>query len=359
MQKEIIVNGYSLDEEQIKPVLENEKYSLIIASAGSGKTLTLIGKIKYLLENNIYTKDEICCISFTNEATNNLKNNIIKNCNTEVSTYTFHKLALKILSLANINYEISNPNLLNEIIDEFFLSKCFGNTKLQSIIYNKFHKYIHNDKNWGVILTSKELQAYKKTIITFINLMKSNNYNKESFESFFKTKKFKNTLTIIYAIYTIYETEKASTNKIDFDDMMINATKIIKEGKITLPYKLIIIDEFQDTSLCRFNLINEIIKMNNASLTVVGDDFQSIYRFSGCDLNLFLNFTNYYKEAKIYKLENTYRNSIELITTAGKFIQKNKKQVRKNLKSPKSLENPILITPLVSYVLHVIIEIRV
>ena len=343
-ENKIIINGYALDDEQLKPVIENQKYSLIIAGAGSGKTLTLIGKIKYLLENNIYKKDEICCISFTNEATNNLRNNIIKNCKVEVPTYTFHKLALEILQQENIEYKISSPTLLNEIIDEFFSSKCFGNNTLQKIIYKKFHKYILSEKNWNKIISSKELNSYKKTIITFINLMKSNNYNKKDFNKFFLNKKFKKTLIIIYAIYTIYENEKESNNKIDFDDMMIEATKIVKKGNIHLPFKLIIIDEFQDTSLLRLNLINEIIKINNASLTVVGDDYQSIYKFSGCDLDLFLNFKNYYKEAKIYKLENTYRNSQELINTAGSFIEKNKRQVRKNLKSPKNLAKPIIIT---------------
>ena len=343
-ENKIQVNGYFLDSEQLLPVIENEKYSLIIAGAGSGKTLTLIGKIKYLLQNNIYNKDEICCISFTNEATNNLKNNIIKNCGVEVPTYTFHKLALKILSDANFSYQISNPNTLNLIIDEFFLSKCFGNLNLQRVVFKVFRKYIHSDKNWIKIVNSKELIKYKKTIVTFINLMKSNNYTKEDFQYFFKSRKFKNTLVVIYAIYTIYENEKISSERIDFDDMMIKATKILVERKVSLPFKLIIIDEFQDTSLCRFNLINEIIKMNDASLTVVGDDFQSIYRFSGCDLDLFLNFNSYYKDAKIYKLEKTYRNSLELINVAGDFIQKNKRQVSKNLTSPKSLVNPIIIT---------------
>ena len=93
----IIVNNYELDEEQLKPVLENAKYSLIIAGAGSGKTLTLIGKIKYMLDNQLIKPEEICTISFTNEATNNLKQNIFKNCHVDVPTFTFHKLALDIL----------------------------------------------------------------------------------------------------------------------------------------------------------------------------------------------------------------------------------------------------------------------
>jgi len=342
--KEIIVNGYALDSEQLKPATENEKYSLIIAGAGSGKTLTLIGKIKYLIENKIYKPEEICCISFTNEATDNLKNNIIKNCNTEVPTYTFHKLALKILEIVSYNFKISSSNLLDETINEFFLSKCFGNINLQNIIYKKFSKFsFKNEKTWNKILSKKDLITYKKTIKTFINLMQSNGYDKSSFNNFFNNKKLKNTLIIIYCIYIIYSTEKESSNIIDFDDMIILSTKIMKEQNVNLPFKLIIIDEFQDTSLARFNLIREIIKKNNASLCVVGDDFQSIYHFSGCDLDLFLNFKKYYKDAKIYKLEQTYRNSQELIDIGGHFITKNPYQVKKKLVSPKHLSNPIKI----------------
>lgn len=340
----INVNGYYLDEEQMKPILENPKYSIIIAGAGSGKSLTLIGKIKYLLDNNIYKSNEICCISFTNEATNSLEKSISKNCKVNVECYTFHKLALKILKSSNKKYSIANPNLLNEIIDEFFKSKCFENAYLQNLIYKIFHIYLFkNDKKWNSITNSKESEKLKRTISTFINLMKSNGYEKNEFINFFKNKRFKKLLIIIYTIYTIYETEKESLGLIDFDDMMTKSKEALQLNKKILPFKLIIIDEFQDTSMCRFNLINEIIKRNNASLCVVGDDYQSIYNFSGCDLNLFLHFKNYYKEARVYKLEKTYRNSQELIKVSGKFIMKNPSQIKKNLISDKHLNNPIII----------------
>ena len=90
-------------------------------------------------------------------------------------------------------------------------------------------------------------------------------------------------------------------------------------------------------------MVNEIIKNTNAKLLVVGDDFQSIYRFSGCNLNVFLNFTNYYPDAQILPIINTYRNPQELIDIAGKFIMKNKKQIKKELHSNKHLSNPITI----------------
>ena len=121
------------------------------------------------------------------------------------------------------------------------------------------------------------------------------------------------------------------------------ATNTLTEKNISLPYKMIIIDEFQDTSIVRFNLIKKIVAQNDASLCVVGDDYQSIYHFSGCDLELFLNFTKMYKDAKLYFLNSTYRNSNELIKTLGDFIMKNNNQIKKTLKSNKTYKKPIKI----------------
>ncbi len=343
MQK-INVNGYDLDKEQLACIIENKKYSIIIAGAGSGKTLTLIGKIKYLLEKNILKPEEICCISFTNEAVTNLKQNVLNNCQTVIPIFTFHKLALKILEKANQSYTIASPTLLEDVISEFFETMCFGNKTLQKIIFKKFSfTLFKNEKTWKKILISKDFLNYKKTIQMFIALMKSNYPNFKDFKHFFKFPKYQDSLLIIYAIYTIYESEKESTESIDFDDMMKKAKEALKRNKYLLPYKFIMIDEFQDTSLSRFQLIEEIVKQNNASLCVVGDDYQSIYHFSGCDLHLFLHFKDYYKDAKIYKLQKTYRNSNELIKIAGNFILKNPYQLKKELVSNKNLEKPIIL----------------
>ena len=342
MQK-IKVNGYTLDEEQTKPIIENPKYSIIIAGAGSGKTLTLVGKIKFLLENNIYKENEILCLSFTNEATTNLKNSILKNTGKEIDTLTFHKLALKILSLANLNYGIVSDDYLSYIVDELFQSYFFGNDLLKDAFLKHNNIYFFKEKRLKELLESNDINKLKKTIITFINLFANNNKDKYAFYEFIKTTKKKHLLQIIYAIYTIYLSEKESTGQIDFDDMIKLATNILTEKTISLPYKMIIIDEFQDTSIVRFNLIKKIVAQNDASLCVVGDDYQSIYHFSGCDLELFLNFTKMYKDAKLYFLNSTYRNSNELIKTLGNFIMKNNSQIKKTLKSNKTYKKPIKI----------------
>ena len=128
---------------------------------------------------------------------------------------------------------------------------------------------------------------------------------------------------------------------LDFDMMINYATEIVKEKVVNLKYKFIIIDEFQDTSLLRFNLIKSIVDNYNSKLCVVGDDYQSIYRFQGCNLDLFINFKKFYPNVKIFYLSNTYRNSQELLDVASFFINKNPNQIKKNLVSFKHLDNPV------------------
>ena len=327
------INGYSLDKEQRIAIITDECANLIVAGAGSGKSLTMVGKIRYLIERKNIKEDEILCISFTRDASENLEKNIKKNYNYNIKVYTFHKLSLEILK--NKKYNISNTNTLNYIIDEYFYMMEFNS-------YMKFKiKKVLNmiDTPYKYILKSKELITLKRLIVTFINLFKTNNYD---IKYFLKIKKYKDLIRIIIDIYLLYEEELRSTNSIDFNDMIILATSYIKSNKIN-NYKYIIVDEYQDTSYIRYLLLKEIIKNTGAKIICVGDDYQSIYRFNGCNLDMFLNFKKYFGYTKILKINNTYRNSQELINVAGSFIMKNKRQLYKKLKSNKSIKKPIKI----------------
>ena len=338
MKEDIIVNNYYLDEEQKKPILENPQYSLIVAGAGSGKTLTLIGKLKYMLQNNLIKPYEVCPISFTNEAVLNMHHNILKNCQVNIPTYTFHKLALMIIN--DLDFIIANDNLKDEVINNFFKKDYEENEHTRKSVYALLKIYGPFKK---IRYQNKNLKSLKKVIRQFLDLYSSNVMKKDDWINFFKASKKHHLLIILYAIYNSYEKEKSLNGMIDFDDMIRLAIKKIKNDHPKLPYKLFLIDEFQDTSLLRFNLIRELVKLNKASLCVCGDDYQSIYHFSGSDINLFLNFKKYYPKAKIYKLEMTYRNSQELVDIAGNFILKNPYQINKHLKSNKHLDYPVYI----------------
>ncbi len=328
------VNGISLDVEQRIAIITDASANLVIAGAGSGKSLTIVGKIRYLIELKDIKVDEILCITFTKAAAINLENSIKKNYNYNIKVYTFHSLAFELLK--EYNFKISNSNLLNYIVDEYFYSIIKNNNNMIVKLKKILGK---NDMSYEDLLESNELYALKKLIITFINLFKTNNYNLKYFLKFHHNK---NLISIIIDIYYLYEEELKSTNSIDFNDM-IKLASIYVDTHFIKKYKYIIVDEYQDTSYIRYLLIKKIIKKTGAKIMCVGDDYQSIYRFSGCDIGMFLNFKNYFKGAKILKLCNTYRNSQELINVAGGFIMKNNRQIYKNLKSNKSLLKPIKI----------------
>lgn len=237
------------------------------------------------------------------------------------------------------NYSIISDNYLSYIIEEYFNSYI----KYDKKRVRTFKDIFFSESNFNKLTQRKEFNTLKRTIETFIHLAKSNNLSDKDLlniynRTFFNEKK---TMKMILEILTVYKRELEASGSIDFDDMISLAQDKVMTGDI--PYKFIIIDEFQDTSLVRFNLIKEIINKNNAKVFVVGDDWQSIYRFSGCNLDLFINFNKFFEDTKYFYLKYTYRNSNELINASASFVMKNKHQLKKNIVSNKNLDKPIKI----------------
>ena len=128
---------------------------------------------------------------------------------------------------------------------------------------------------------------------------------------------------------------------------MINkSARLLKEKKEVseqINFKYIIVDEYQDISRQRFDLVGALHDVTSAKIIAVGDDWQSIYAFSGSDITLFTKFSEMMGYAECLKITKTYRNSQEVIDIAGNFIQKNKTQIKKTLKSPKTIKDPVII----------------
>ena len=313
-----------MNEKQLEAVKSLEN-TLVVAGAGSGKTFTIVNKIKYLLDNNIYKENELLVISFTNESVNDLKRKIDYN----LDIMTFHKLAITLIN--NPDMKISNEYYLKYIINEYFNS------------YGKYNK--KQNKLIKRILQEMDIDNLKKLIFTFINLYKSNYNDINYLLNLYQKSHFINKIyfKIILEIYHIYNQEIESSNLYDFNDMIKIATNNINNNIIKTNYKYIIIDEFQDTSLNRFKLIDAIMKQNNAKIFVVGDDYQSIYRFSGCNLDIFLNFNKLVINLNIINLDYNYRNPKEIIDVANSFIMKNKNQIKKETICLKNINKPIKI----------------
>jgi DNA helicase IV len=204
-----------------------------------------------------------------------------------------------------------------------------------------FNKITDNDERFGEELI--------KLIQSFINLSKSRELSSNSLSILYSDKsKAKNDfmlerqklfLQFVLPILAKYDGTLKEKNEIDFNDMINQATDVIKNNKPEYKYQYIIIDEYQDISIARYNLIKEIRDLTGARLVCVGDDWQSIYRFAGSDISLFSNFENYVGKNETLLIEQTYRNTQSLIDITSKFIQKNPKQIKKN---PKSNKKPLV-----------------
>lgn len=209
---------------------------------------------------------------------------------------------------------------------------------------------------YRILLENKTIKEWEDFIVllkTFIELFKGNNYDETKFKEFYdyvgglkdsfskdRTIAF---LKIVEEIYNDYEAYLLKIKKIDFNDMINKASDCIVKNGLDLPYKYIIVDEYQDTSFTRYNFLRNICDSIGAKIMVVGDDWQSIYSFSGCDVNIFTKFDNFFDVCETRYIEKTYRNSQQLIDASSNFVMKNPDQTRKELKSSKSLECPIKI----------------
>ena len=228
----------------------------------------------------------------------------------------------------------STPNLLEDLKKLLIENNIILNPKSDKEIYSK------------LVDTNKDTY-YARFIIfcmQFIQSFKIKGYEKKDFK-YIKTLNSDDRtimfLDFIENLYDYYQEQLVINNYIDFEDMINNAYKRLND--IKLNYKYIIIDEYQDISIQRFNLAKKISEVSSAKIIAVGDDWQSIFAFAGSEINLFTDFKNLMGYAEELKITNTYRNSQQLIDVAGKFVMKNQKQIIKKLNSPKSINDPVIV----------------
>ena len=527
-----IDDNIKLDEEQSKAILADEKYSLIIAGAGTGKTTTMASKVKYLVEKKNIQPERILVMSYTRKATQELKSRIIDDFNIPAHVTTFHSLGYEYIKeiFKDRKCIILDRNKKQEIFLNYFKELFKDKTKIEEIINNFeviknmnsfiFSKYfLNNYKNFTTYdeliddyvnqkLLEAQKEGYDNHVRSWIErqLLKEENiisikgdfvksageaiianflykhgfdylyeevydelmdnrsvykpdftieyggekiyieyfglddgeynkirekkieYHKEHKNKFIELNKLPlskiieilneklkelnveyqdrsskeiyehilrlNPLSQVYPfsnfLYDCIKYRKSSPYRddkelinnyinslsglekenvkvqakyindfyiyyskqlyggenyyFDFDDLLYYSVKYIE--KLTIDTKLrfdyIIIDEYQDISNIKYELTYKTAQRNNARVYAVGDDWQSIYSFSGSRIEYIYNFKQYFKGAKILSITKTYRNSQELINYSGEFVMRNANQIKKNLISEKHIDNPII-----------------
>lgn len=288
--------------------------------------------------------------------------------NDKISVTNLEEIAIiNLLNLTKIKfkYKIINFNNIiskfilyieNEIVVINYLNK-YKRKKIKRNIYNivKDNDVIFNIRKIleinGVfkydIIENNEIEYIKflNMCCSFINSYKVNNTNEIFFSSLIKkyeaNYQISLFLDVIFNAYKYYTYHNKINHILDFNDIINEAIEKLEKKEFT-KYKYVIIDEFQDISKNRLEIIKCLSKYKT-NIIACGDDWQAIFGFAGSDVNLFINFPKIIKNCEILKITNTYRNSKQLIDISGNFIMKNNYQLKKELMSKKSLDKPIII----------------
>jgi len=232
-----------------------------------------------------------------------------------------------------------------KLIESFYYEKTEGNflilLKSKLLAEGVILHPVNNETLWEVITRDNKsiLDGLSQLIGTIINLIKSNAYEWEyvvrKSHEIVSYAKYKNLLLleIIHPIYSAYCKVLIDNHEIDFNDMINQATQYIQCSKYKHPYKYVIVDEYQDMAMSRYRLLKSMRDQSFFRLFCVGDDWQSIYRFTGSNIGFLLNFIDYWGPTEQSRIETTYRFSKSLIEISGAFVMQNPKQIRKNLVS--------------------------
>lgn len=485
------VGGYPLDQQQMLSVVKNAHNQLVLAGAGTGKSTSIIGKVKYVLAKKQLTPTDILILSFTNASAAEMQEKISKEIGQSIDVFTFHKLGLNILTAAygkkptithlqmhnflkdNIiemmktndsyrkkvwAYVLNNGNIQQsefdfsnqEEYDEYLklnppktvkgeVVKSYGEMLIANFLYqnninyeyekqyefdtsdgehgqyypdfyltdyNLWIEYFGVDRKgnvpsywdcssedylqsmrWkeqchqvnktslmacyafqhleGILIDHlikqfqirgiplkpmthdslvnnihEEQNAMFDNLITMsetvINLLKSNRYTIDRLKEMnIKTGRCQRhnrlLIDLIEPLYERYQNQLIKNNEIDFNDMINKAIDAIVSKQYYHNYSLVIVDEYQDISKARFELLYAMRRQKDYNLFCVGDDWQSIYRFAGSDVGFILKFDKYWGPTDISKIETTYRFSQSLIDVSGSFVMNNPSQIVKHI----------------------------
>ncbi|MDO8508570.1 MAG: ATP-dependent DNA helicase [Nanoarchaeota archaeon] len=314
---------------------------VILAGAGTGKTYSIVEKIKYLIKEGIYKPERIVCITFSNEAANNLISRIRRNFDLnygEPVIRTFHGFSADLLREygdrigINRNFGILTPDEAKVVLFRFLkvpVGNChgyiqsLGSAKDLGIRSEDVKNYlIEKMKNFEGVDLQKRLESLQFEMQT-LYLRKDHIRKKEiakeikNITSLLKLGKFLN-------VWNAYEKLKSIKNYQDYSDLNRNALALLHNNKqIAKNYDYIIVDEFQDTNKVQLDFLKELAEHRN--ITIVGDLNQSIYRFRGAYNKNFQEFKEIFKVQKedIFNLDKSFRSSNKILRTAHKLIMNN------------------------------------
>lgn len=314
----------SLNDEQKQALFQTEGVVLVTAGAGSGKTRLLTHRICYLIEKGV-SPYNILAITFTNKATNEMKERISRMVNARIWISTFHSMCVRILreNIDRLEGYTKDFTIIAEADKDKILKELLKKYQCEDDEKNRVESHLDNIKNKGL-----DIDEYFSAI---------RQYNKSR------------DLVIYEKICYDYEEYLHKNNALDFDDLLNKTLFLFHNYKDVLDhyanrFHYILVDEFQDTNLVQYKLIKLLASVHK-NLFVVGDEDQCIYSWRGANFHNIFNLKEDFDDVKVFKLERNYRSTKNILTLANNVIANNKERMKKNLWTDKDAgEGPVVFT---------------
>ncbi|HSP83918.1 MAG TPA: UvrD-helicase domain-containing protein, partial [Gillisia sp.] len=304
-----------LNDAQRAPVLQKDGAMIVIAGAGSGKTRVLTYRIAYLMSKGV-DPFNILALTFTNKAAREMKKRIASIVgNSEAKNLwmgTFHSIFAKMLRFEadKLGYP-SNFTIYDTQDSQRLISAIIKEMALDKDVYK--YKQVYS-----------RISSYKNSLIT----VKAYFANPELMEADAMSKKPR-----LGEIYKNYVERCFKAGAMDFDDLLLKTNELLNRfpevlHKYQNRFRYILVDEYQDTNHSQY-LIVKALSDKFQNICVVGDDAQSIYAFRGANINNILNFQKDYDNVQMYRLEQNYRSTRNIVNAANSIIEKNKTKLDK------------------------------
>ncbi len=307
----------TLNPAQLEAVKNVDGPTMVIAGAGSGKTRVLTFRIAYLMERGV-DPFNILSLTFTNKAAKEMKDrigSIIGDTDARnVTMGTFHSVFARILR--HHSEKLGYPSNFT----------IYDTQDSRSLLRTIIKELKLDDKVYKPAMVSGRISSAKNNLISAVAYETNSDIINEDRQT---------GRPRLFEIYKAYEKRCFLAGAMDFDDLLFKTNVLLRDFPDVLHFyqhrfKYILVDEYQDTNYSQYLLVKKLAAVFQ-NICVVGDDAQSIYSFRGANIQNILNFKTDYPDYKIFKLEQNYRSSQNIVNAANSVIAKNKDQIQKDV----------------------------
>ncbi len=315
-----------LNEAQRAAVLQTNGPVMIVAGAGSGKTRVITYRVAHLIRQGV-DPFHILVLTFTNKAAKEMRDRISKIVGDEAKNIwmgTFHSVFAKILRAEATHLNFPQNFTIYDTDDS------------KSLIKSIIKELQLDDKLYNVNFVYSRISAAKNNLISSAEYNKNEQIQAEDFSQGRK---------LLGQVYATYTQRCFRAGAMDFDDLLFYTNILFKNfpeilHKYQHKFKYLMVDEYQDTNFSQYLIVKKLAAINE-NICVVGDDAQSIYAFRGANIQNILNFEKDYPDLKVYRLEQNYRSTQNIVNAANSIIKKNQNQLEKNVFSENEVGDKI------------------